>query len=156
MSAAAPGALVGTVLGFDFGLRCIGVAVGTPLTGSARPLGTLAARHGEPDWHALDRHLHEWHPRALVVGLPLDREGGEQPITAAARAFADRLRQRYGLDTHLCDERHSSQEAARRFAAQRASGQRRRRDNAQIDAVAAAVILESWLSESPCTPTSDT
>lgn len=153
---AVPGALAGNVLGFDFGLRCIGIAVGTRMTGSARPLATLTARHGEFNWNELDRHVSEWSPRELIVGLPLSHEGDEQPITAAARAFANRLQARYGLETHLCDERHSSQEAARRFAAQRASGQRRRRDNTQLDAVAAAVILESWLSEFPCIPTCDT
>ncbi len=150
---AALGARVGNVLGFDFGLRCIGVAVATTLTASARPLAALKAQAGIPDWNELDALLRAWSPLALVVGLPVDGAGGEQPITRAARAFAMRLQQRYRIDVHLCDERHSSQEAARRFAAQRAAGQRRRRDAAQLDALAAAVILESWLSEPSCTRT---
>lgn len=134
-----------TLLGFDFGRRRIGVAVGQTLTGNARPLTTVETRDGQPPWERLDALLREWSPQALVIGLPLDRSGGEQGITGAARDFADALAQRYALPTHLCDERHSSQEAARRFAAQRAEGQRRRRDAAQLDALAAAVILESWL-----------
>jgi putative Holliday junction resolvase len=150
---AAPGACVGNVLGFDFGLRCIGVAVATTFAASARPLAALAARAGIPDWSELDALLRTWSPLALVVGLPLDGDGGEQPITHAARAFATQLQQRYHIDVHLCDERHSSLEAARRFATQRAAGQRRKRDAAQLDALAAAVILESWLSETQCNRT---
>ena len=146
------GARAGNLLGFDFGRRRIGVAVGETVTGSARPLVALAAQDGEPDWNHVDALLRDWSPLALIVGLPLDHGGHEQAITGAARAFAERLRQRYALQIHLSDERHSSQEAARRFAAQRASGQRRRRDAVQLDAVAAAVILETWLSEHPCPP----
>ena len=138
-------AAAGSVLGFDFGRRCIGVAVGETVTGGVRPLAALTARNGEPDWPALDALLRTWMPAALVVGLPLGHAGGVQAITAAAQAFAAQLEARYALPVHLCDERHSSQEAARRFAAQRARGQRRRRDAVRLDAVAAAVILESWL-----------
>lgn len=133
------------VLGFDHGARCIGVASGNRLSQSARPLATLTARAGQPDWSRIDALLAEWQPEALVVGLPLGLDGGEQPTSKAARAFADALARRSKLPVHLVDERHTSQEAARRFAAQRAAGSRRRRDAGNIDSLAAAVILESWL-----------
>lgn len=138
-------------LGFDVGSRLIGVAVGNALTCSARPLTTVAMRDGAPDWTQLDPLLREWQPQSLVVGLPLTLEGGEQRTTRVARRFAEQLRQRYSLPVALTDERHSSQEAARRFAAGRAAGLRRRRHAASIDADAAAVILERWLTE-PATP----
>ena len=91
----------------------------------------------------------EWNPEAFVVGLPLTLDGGEQAITRGARDFARKLEQRYGLPVRLVDERHTSQEAARRFAGQRASGNARRRDAAKLDAIAAVVILEEWLRENP-------
>lgn len=137
------------VLGFDFGARRIGVASGNRISQSARPLPVLMVNAGEPDWTRVDALLAEWQPEALVVGLPLTLEGGEQEITRGARAFADALAQRSGLPVHLVDERHTSQEASRRFAAQRASGAARRRDAANIDSLAAAVILESWLTQAP-------
>ena len=84
---------------------------------------------------------------ALVVGLPLALDGGEQRASRGARRFAERLRQRSNLPVHLADERHSSQEAAGRFAAARHAGAARRRDAANIDSLAAAVILEGWLRE---------
>lgn len=134
------------VLGFDVGSKLIGVAVGNRITQSARALGTVAMREGQPDWAALDRLHREWLPQALVVGLPLSLDGAEQPASRLARRFADGLKQRYGTAPVLIDERHSSREAAERFAGARAAGLRRRRDGAQIDAEAAAVILERWLA----------
>lgn len=136
-------------LGFDVGSRRIGVAIGSPLTGGARPLAVLPVHDGAPDWDTLDRLTREWQPNTLVIGLPLTLEGDDQPASRQARRFASALDARYGLPTLLVDERHSSQEAAARFAAARASGQRRRRDGERIDADAAAVILERWLTQIP-------
>ncbi|HET7268718.1 MAG TPA: Holliday junction resolvase RuvX [Oleiagrimonas sp.] len=137
-----------SALGFDVGTRLIGVAVGNDLTATARPLDVVPVRDRQPDWSQLDRIVQQWSPDALVVGLPLTLDGGNQPITRHARRFAEQLRQRYKLPVHMKDERHSSQEAARRFASARAAGTKRRRDAEKIDAFAAAVILESWLATS--------
>ena len=136
----------GCVLGFDYGARRIGVASGNRISQSARPLPVLMVKSGQPDWARVDALLSEWQPEALVVGLPLTLDGGEQAITRGARAFADALGMRSKLPVHMVDERHTSQEAARRFAAQRAAGSARRRDAENIDSLAAAVILESWLT----------
>ncbi|WP_049622591.1 Holliday junction resolvase RuvX [Frateuria defendens] len=133
--------------GFDVGSKVIGVAVGNPLTAAASALAAVPVREGEPDWAQLDALRAEWQPATLVVGLPLTLDGAEQPASRLARRFAERLRHRYGLPVVLVDERHSSQEAARRFAHARAAGLRKRRDAARIDATAAAVILERWLTD---------
>ena len=135
--------------GFDVGSKLIGVAVGNRFTASARALGTVAMRDGAPDWPALDALRAQWLPDTLVVGLPLTLDGGEQPASKRARRFAENLKTRYGTDVALVDERHSSREAAQRFAGARAAGLRRRRDAAALDAEAAAVILERWLAGAP-------
>ncbi|WP_395684220.1 Holliday junction resolvase RuvX [Dokdonella sp.] len=130
-----------TALAFDVGTRVIGVAIGNRLSGSARALTTLAP----DDWTRLDALVATWRPDALVVGLPLTLDGGEQAMSKRARAFATQLEQRYQRVVHLVDERNTSREAARRFARQRASGAAKRKDAAEIDALAAAIILEAWL-----------
>ncbi|BFI96931.1 MAG: Holliday junction resolvase RuvX [Rhodanobacter sp.] len=135
--------------GFDVGSKLIGVAVGNRLTASARALGIVAVREGSPDWPALDALRAQWLPDTLVVGLPLTLDGEEQPASRRARRFADQLHSRYGTAVALVDERHSSQEAAHRFAGARAAGLKRRRDAAALDAEAAAVILERWLAGAP-------
>jgi len=139
------------VFGFDYGSRLLGVAVGNRFTGSARGIAAIPVRDGDPDWSKLDALRQEWQPETLVVGLPLTLDGDEQPASRGARRFAEKLGQRYGLPVDLTDERHSSREAAQRFACARAAGLKKRRDAATIDAEAAAVILERWLASSSVT-----
>jgi putative holliday junction resolvase len=143
---------VSCAFGFDVGSKLIGIAVGNRLTASARALDTVAMREGEPDWRALDALRAQWLPDTLVVGLPLTLEGGEQAASRRARRFAEQLHDRYDVAVTLVDERHSSREAARRFADARAAGLKRRSHAAQIDAEAAAVILERWLASGPASP----
>lgn len=137
----------GIVLGFDVGARRIGVAVGSAL-GGARALAVVDVHEAGPDWKAVDRLQAEWRPCGLVVGDPMTLDGGDQPIRRRACAFANELKARYRVPVVMVDERSSSIEAAQRFARDRAAGNRRRRDAAALDAVAAAVIIERWL-ESP-------
>ena len=136
----------GTVLGFDVGARRIGVAIGSPYGHGARALAVVDVHNEQVDWAAIDRLHKEWRPAGLVVGDPMTLDGGDQPIRARARAFAQALRTRFGLPVAMMDERNSSQEAARRFAAERADGRRKRRDADLLDAEAAAVIVERWLA----------
>ncbi len=137
----------GICLGFDFGTKRIGVAVGDTALGTARPV--IAVRNGGdgPDWVAIDALLAEWLPVALVVGLPLDADGGEQPIARHARGFMKRLATRSALPVLPVDERYSSMEAQDAFRAARGDGRRTRRAApGDIDALAAAVILERWFA----------
>lgn len=133
------------VLGFDFGTKRIGVAIGSTLSGRAQALTTLHHRDG-PDWKAIGRLVSEWQPQALVVGLPLMEDGREQPITGHARWFMGELGRHFGLPVHEADERFSSAEAWDRLRLQRATGARRRRlAKGDSDSMAAQVILEDWL-----------
>jgi putative Holliday junction resolvase len=134
----------GYILGFDFGMRRIGVAIGQTATHTASSLETVS--HGrEPDWSAIDRLVAEWKPSALLVGLPLGKEGDETDMSRAARRFGDTLHKRYSLDVLYADERLSSKAAERRFADLRASGGLRRKHSNQLDAMSAQIILENWL-----------
>lgn len=133
-------------LGFDYGLRRIGVAVGGTLTGQANPLPTLD-NHKQPDWDAVQKILREWHPAGCVVGLPLTLEGDQQPITQHARNFARQLHERCGLPVFLCDERLSSRAADDTIRNARAAGLKRHRTRkGERDGVAARVILEQFLA----------
>jgi putative Holliday junction resolvase len=136
----------GTVLGFDAGRRRIGVAVGSAFGAGARPIAVVDVHAGGPDWLQIERLLREWRPDGLVVGDPMTLDGGDQPIRRFAQGFARELGTRFRLPVVMVDERNSSQEAAHRFAAERAEGRRKRRDAELLDAVAAAVIVERWLA----------
>ncbi|HEY0635255.1 MAG TPA: Holliday junction resolvase RuvX [Gammaproteobacteria bacterium] len=131
-----------TLLGFDFGTRRIGVAVGQELTGTARPLTTLTSRDGGPDWAAISRLIEEWQPAALVVGIPWHMDGSEMELTRLATRFGNRLRGRYNLPVFTVDERLTSAEAEQLLHEE---GQRF--DQGAVDQVAAQLILQSWLDQ---------
>jgi putative Holliday junction resolvase len=136
------------VLAFDFGRRRIGIACGERISRSASPLGAVPAGPAGPRWSEIDALIRDWRPAALVVGLPYNVDGSESAAAAAARDFAAGLGGRYGLPVDLVDERYSSLEAAERLKGARESGVRRRRvTKPDVDAAAACVILERWLSE---------
>ena len=134
----------GTLLGFDFGHRRIGVAVGQTLTCSANALAVVSAS-GKPDWDEITRILDEWKPVALVVGLPLATDGGETELSKDARRFGRQLNGRYGLPVFHEDERLTSFSAEQRFVDARQKGGMRRKDASLKDAMAAQIILQSWL-----------
>jgi putative Holliday junction resolvase len=142
---------VATALGFDVGAKRIGVAVGNGFSGTARDVGVVDMRDEVADWNAIDKLMREWRPEALVVGDP--RTPGEdgriseltQPSRARAQRFARDAATRYPLPVWLVDERMSSIDAAARFAQGRAAGARKRSAARNLDAVAAAIILERWL-----------
>lgn len=132
------------LLGFDYGQRRIGVAVGQTITGTASALCTLAARDGQPDWAEVTALMEQWRPDALVVGLPLQLDGTESELSRAAQRFARRLEGRYKRPVHLMDERLSSRTAEQ---------VRTRGDTRQgLDALAAQVILQDWFELSGETP----
>ena len=129
-----------TLLGFDFGSRKIGVAVGQTLTGTATPLETLTLVRDKPDWARIAQLIEEWQPEALVVGLPLDVDDSETDATAPALRFSRQLEGRFRIKVHLADERFTSFEARDRL------GHKAKRIE-EYDAVAAKLILETWLNE---------
>jgi putative pre-16S rRNA nuclease len=149
---AAKPADITTVMGFDYGARRIGVALGNRISGSARALDVVSNGAGGPDWKRIETLMREWRPDAVLVGLPLTLDSGEQSNSQAARGFAAEMQARHHLPAIMVDERLSSREAAHRFAARRASGVAKRKDAASLDAVAAEVIVEQWLREQPAIP----
>ncbi|HHJ17796.1 MAG TPA: Holliday junction resolvase RuvX [Gammaproteobacteria bacterium] len=129
-----------TLLGFDYGRKRIGVAVGQQVTQSASPLATVRARDGKPDWPAITRLLEEWKPDALVVGIPYHMDGSEQDMTRAAQRFCRQLEGRYHLPVYQAEERLSSWVVEHDPAQHARSGQ-------AIDPLSAQVILQDWLQQ---------
>ncbi len=134
------------LLGFDFGTKQIGVAVGQAITGQARELCVLKAQNGVPDWQQIEALMREWQPDALVVGLPLNMDGTPSDMSARAEKFARRLNGRFNLPVHTHDERLTTFEAKGERLRQGQHGGYRDRP---VDALAAALLLEGWLSDHP-------
>ena len=130
-----------SVLGFDFGKKFIGIAIGQELTGSASPLGSVKANDGIPNWDNIEKYLKEWLPDYLVVGLPLNMDGTEQPLTKAAKKFGNRLHGRFGLPVEFQDERLTTADAKERLFAQ---GGYKNLTKDNVDALSASLIIESY------------
>jgi putative Holliday junction resolvase len=135
-----------TLLGFDYGEKFIGVAVGSTTSRLAQPLATVrVTRGGAPDWGALTRLIEEWRPQTLVVGLPLNMDGTPGPRTARARKFGNRLKARYNLPVTMVDERLTTVLARNILHEGGVSG---RRQKPRLDRQAAALILQAHLDDS--------
>jgi putative Holliday junction resolvase len=142
-----PGSRAHLILGFDFGLRRIGVAAADSINRTARPLKAVACRDTGADWPAIERLLTAHAPEMLVVGSPYNADGTPGALSRAADQFAAALGLRARLPVARVDERYSSLEANAQLSAERQSGQRRRRVRREdIDSGAAAIILQRWLA----------
>ncbi|RZU99210.1 Holliday junction resolvase RuvX [Spiribacter vilamensis] len=130
----------GTYLGFDAGSKRLGIAAGEAITGNARALEVFECHEGTPDWSRLESLIREWRPTALVVGIPRHADGSASHSTRLAERFAGELARRTGCSVHRIDEHLSSHEA-------RSDLRQRGRPAKVIDAEAARIILETWLSE---------
>ncbi len=128
-----------TLLGFDYGRKRIGVAVGQTLTASATALTTVQARDGRPDWPAISHLITEWDPGALVVGIPYHMDGTEQDMTANAQRFCRQLEGRYGLPVHRAEERLTS------YIVESSMAQKANRQD--TNPLSAQVILQDWLQQ---------
>ncbi|MFF7706408.1 Holliday junction resolvase RuvX [Pseudomonas sp. NPDC007930] len=135
------------LLGFDYGSKQIGVAVGQAITGQARELCTLKAQNGVPDWAKLEALLNEWKPDALVVGLPLNMDGTPSEMSDRAEKFARRLAGRFNLQVYTHDERLTTFEAKGERLAR--GGQKGSYRDNPVDAIAARLLLQGWLEANP-------
>lgn len=134
-----------TVIGFDFGKKYIGVAVGQEMTGSASPLGSIKANDGIPNWDSLASYLKEWQPDLIVVGLPLNMDGSEQQLTLDAKKFGQRIAGRFGVTVDFQDERLTTADAKEQLFS-RGGYKNLKKDN--IDAESARLIIESYFEQS--------
>jgi putative Holliday junction resolvase len=129
-------------LGLDLGRARIGLALADDVLRTARALDVLERRGDAADLAALAEVVREWEVDRIVLGLPLNMDGTEGASARYSRGFADRLRASLGLPVELFDERLSTFEADVRLRDRGLSSKDRR---AQVDAEAAAVILQGWL-----------
>ena len=98
----------GYVLGIDFGLKHIGIAVGQTVTRTASGLTTLQTRNGKPSLSEIDQLVAQYRPIAFVVGMPLNMDGSGSDMSERADAFAQHVARQTSLPVYLADERLSS------------------------------------------------
>ena len=133
----------GTLIGFDFGSRRIGVAVGETTTRIASPLGAIEGEANDARFEAIGRIVDEWHPAGFVVGRPRHSDGSEHAVAKLAEKFGRRLEARYKVPVTYVDETLTSAEAESSLRQTRT----RAGSKSDVDALAATLILQSYLDE---------
>lgn len=131
-------------MSFDFGMSHIGVATIELTTNSVQPTATIKAKKGRPSVEQLDKLLDTWKPTQLIVGLPLNMDDTESPMSRASRKFGKFLERRFSLPVYFIDERLTTFESKSRTE-----------DGRTDHAIAACAIGESWLSELRSNETQD-
>jgi putative Holliday junction resolvase len=134
-----------TFLGFDFGTKKIGVAVGQLTTATANSLQTLRSPNQTPNWQAIENLVKEWQPTGFVVGISRQFDGTDNPVTPKMLKFCRQLNGRFNLPVHQQDESLSTFEAKQMLF-----------DDVHVNAtklwavqdeLAAQLILQSWLNQ---------
>jgi len=131
------------VIGLDFGLKRIGVAVSDEGGRLAQPLRALPAGSEKQVKEGLQRVIAEYSPESVVLGDPRMPDGGEGSLSARVREFAAMIEGTFGLKVVLRDERYTSFEAGERLK-EAGNGNWRSRKG-KLDQAAAAIILQDYL-----------
>lgn len=142
-----------TYLGFDFGERNTGVAVGQRITGTATALETIRANSEEALWEAVARLVKTWQPSGFVVGMPYHpEEGVENPIVQPILRFCRHLEECYQRPCYTMDETLSTKESQAIFYSQNAKTKAKSKSRRTVqfadvkDELAAQLILQTWLN----------
>ena len=130
------------IMGFDFGTKKIGVAIGQMVTATATPLSIIRVKKGVPNWCMLEKLISQWKPERLVVGLPLNMDDSHSNMSRRALKFSSELENRFGIAVSNVDERLSTFEARQLYKNGRTESSQE-----ELDDKVAALILESWLRD---------
>ncbi len=134
-----------TYLGFDFGTKKIGVAVGQLTTATANSLQTMRSPNQTPNWQAIEQLVRDWQPAGFVVGISRQHDGTDNPVTPRMLKFCRQLNGRFNLPVHQQDETLSTFEAKQLLF-----------DDVKVNAtklwdvqdqLAAQLILQTWLNQ---------
>lgn len=134
----------GNIIGFDFGQRRIGVAIGNNISKTAQPLTTIESTSRDQKFKVIQKIIKEWQPISIVVGIPFNIDGSEHQVTNLSKNFAKQLEQKYSLPIHLIDERYTSIEANNEIKNKKIDLKKRK---LLIDQIAAKIILQSYLDQ---------
>jgi putative Holliday junction resolvase len=126
------------IAALDFGAKRVGVALAHSESALPSPHSTLA--NDDNFWENLQQLIETEQVGTLVVGLPRGLDGQETAQTAVARAFAAELAHKTGLPVHLQDEAGTSVQAEAELR-----GSKKGYNKGQVDALAAAIILQDYL-----------
>ena len=134
-----------SVLGFDYGTRRIGVAVGNPTLKAARGLGVVHVSQGRPNKQQIEEFVDIWQPSRFIVGIPITLDKNKTPLHREILRFSNWLDSRFNLPVEFVNESYSTEESNFRMSEFKIKRKKKPEVRNQL---AAEVILETYFSES--------
>lgn len=141
--------IVRRTLGLDWGEKRIGVAASDPLGLTAGTVGAVYVRKDGSHFEEIAGLVRTQDAERVVVGVPWSDDGSANASTRKALAFADALKEKLAVPVETCDESYTTDEANRILKERGVSW---KASKSQVDAIAAAVMLQGWLESRPKTP----
>ncbi len=135
-----------SVIGFDYGERRIGVAVGLLEIGTANPLTTICVPASGIPWDEIHAIIQEWKPSKLIVGCIDHNTHNDNGLQNKIKKFCEKLYLHYQIPVETTDESYTSVHAYEILKEMRSKGQRKKIKKVDIDKASAAIILNSWLT----------
>jgi putative Holliday junction resolvase len=133
------------ILGLDYGLRKIGVAIGQTLLGTASPLGIVNCQFGEPNWPQLSKFISEWAPDRIVIGMPYNLDDSENEMTEKVKIFGQAVLKKYRLPVFFEDEKLTTKLANSELAELQQYKNSPKKIPNLVDAYSACMIIESYI-----------
>lgn len=132
----------GRVMALDLGSKRIGVAISDPTRTIAQSYGVVKRKSREEDFARYQQIMAEQKVTLLVVGLPTTSEGGDSDTAVWIRDYIAEFRLLCEVPIQFWDESFTTVKAEESL---RQRGKRGKKARQQVDAVAAAFILQSYL-----------
>ena len=130
------------ILGIDYGQKYIGYAIGNDITYSSSTQGTIIYTNQKKLFQEIQDLVNEWEIKLIILGLPINMDDTESKMSKEVRSFQKKIEKSLNIECKLHDERLSSFEAKQQMDIIKKN---KKQTNPGIDALAAQVILESWL-----------
>lgn len=130
------------VMGIDFGLKRIGIALSDIMGFLASPLTTLYRTNEQDDLNFIKKIIDENKVETVVFGLPLEMSGNSGEIVNYTKDFAEKLKNLTNVNIVFVDERLSSIEAEEQLKLTIKDWKKRK---LLLDQVSASIILQSYL-----------
>ena len=133
------------ILALDYGTVRVGVAVSDPLRIIAQSVGafkndaTLMDRLGET--------IAQYAPGLIVVGMPLNLKGEKGQKAMEVERFMEKLKKAFGIELVVWDERFTTKMAQQTLVDMGTRKKERRENKGRVDAMAAALILQSFMDQ---------
>ena len=131
------------IMAIDYGDAHTGIAISDPTGLLAGTTTTINSRKAEVVLEELARLVRDYRVDELVMGYPKNMDGSDGPRAELYRAFAQRVEETTGLKPVLWDERRTTIDAHRILFEAGKNGKKRKKT---VDAVAASLILEGYLT----------